>query len=189
MRAIISFLVLTTAACDMLNGSFCENPDFEAAGIKICTDDPVDPEEVKTIVRIMEEKVREVYPQVPSDTFGDYKRNNIRVQFVNASLGRDCEELGDGVHQCESPIGGSMIQGFNIYRIYIRYHKCLASTSLDHELLHVLEYLYLDGPQGKDDHSTPFMFIQDAKEQGILIQDTIELKIYADMKPLLDSCQ
>lgn len=187
MKAIIPFLLL--ASC---GEPFCENPDFEVAGLKICTDDPVDPEEIEIVVRVTEEKTKKIYSYspIPSNTFEDYRRSDIRIQFINEALVADCKKLEGGMYRCEKSVSGMMMtQGSDMYRVYVRYIKCLANTSLSHEMLHVLEDLYLGGPQGENGHSAPYMFQQDAKKQGILIQDTIELKIYEETKPLLKSCQ
>ena len=97
MRALISFLFLTVSC----GGDFCEEPDFEVAGLKICTDSPVDPEEVEIVVEIVERRVREVYPQVPTNTAEGYKRNDIRVQFIDSDLSTECEELSGGIYQCK----------------------------------------------------------------------------------------
>lgn len=182
---LIPFLLIIVSC----RGDFCEDPDFEAAGLKICTDgNPIDPEEVEIIAKTVEQKIQEVYSQVPSNTFEDYKRNDIRVQFIDEILAINCEELEADIYKCEDSIGGAIVENFNIYKIYVRYTRCLANTSLDHELLHALEYFYLDGPQGEDGHSAPFMFKIDAKRQGILDQDTIEQKIYNEVRFTLPSC-
>lgn len=187
LKTFIPLFLIVTVSCA---GDFCEDPDFEAAGLKICTDSYVDPEEIAIVAKIVEQKVREVYPQVPTHTFRDYKRNDIRVQFVDEFLAIGCDSVGDGVYTCETIAGGVTTEtAFNIYKIRIYYNECLIRSSFDHELLHVIEFLYLDGPQGEEFHSRPYMFKLGAwKKQGIPIQDTIEQKIYEEARPILQSC-
>lgn len=191
MRTFILLLLISLlSACDVYDEEgFCQNPSFEIAGLKVCTEHSVDSKEIEIVARIVEQKVREIYPQVSPSTFDDYQRNDIRIQFIDGALLLGCKEIESGIYVCEKNIGGLTQGSFDIYKIYIRHHDCLAGTSLVHELLHVIEYFYLDGPQGEDQHSRPYLFHQDAKEQGISVEDTVEQKIYNAVEPLLQSCR
>jgi hypothetical protein len=165
---------------------FCPVPDFTVAGLDICTNGlEISPQEIETITELAERHTNFYYPEVVNvvDRFEEW--GSLKVEFIDSDLSVDCEHIGDTVYKCKHHIGGATA---SFRRIYIEYYECLAHTSLDHELLHVIDYLYLNGPRGNTGHATEHLFTQ-AVEDFIDKKEAVEYKIYLEARSILPSCQ
>jgi len=144
MKYFTIFLLLFVASCGK-DEARCTSEWFEAAGLKICDNDlGVSSDEVELAVDILENdltsRVRYVYVTELKKTF---EEEGIEVIFTDKGIGVDCEEVDEWgeIYYCEASVHGVNIDHV---RNYVVYHDCLAWTALVHELLHSIEYFYID---------------------------------------------
>lgn len=178
MKLWLILLVTLFTSCSY--SSTCENPDFITSGLQICSEGFTSPEDIDTAVRVTEEIVQEIYPEV-INIVETFDREEVNISFIDEDLSVRCEEIKRDVYRCDNNIGGVTL---NSKHIYIRYDPCLSSTSFHHELLHVIEYYYLGGSQEEKDHSTPYFFKQDAVNQGKDYRAMIEWKITEELQSI-----
>ena len=157
------------------------NSKFTAGGLKVCSEKSLSASEVEFAVETVEIQTAERYPEVIGlkETLANYKVN---VYFIDDPLAMECEELEHGIYRCDESIGGVNVDGD---LIYIRYHPCLAFTSLGHEALHSIEKYYLSGKM-IEDHKTPWLFEQ-AAELGHY-PDTVEYQVFVEIFNNVASC-
>lgn len=174
-RLLSLFLLIFLASCG--KSYDCDSPDFHTAGLDVCAKGlSVVPEHVELAVQFVEQRTQEVYPEVV-ETAKKYNNKGVLVVFLDSDLSVECEEIENGIYKCKQHIGGANTNWGR--KMFVKYHKCLAFTSLPHELLHSIEEFYLGGYS--KDHETPEMFVQDAENQGIEYQETIEWKAENDL--------
>jgi len=159
---------------------------YHTSGMDVCYDIEVKPEEVDLGVQIVEEYVRSIYPEV-TNFAQKMERKNVSIYFIDGDLVNDCEKVENNAQVCID-IGGITFIYYaqNVISIYVEkrdYQRCLGETSFGHELLHVVEHLYLDVGIGEiNDHTLPYFFIQDAERQGINPALTLEFLIDSDLQ-------
>jgi hypothetical protein len=181
MNKALFVLLLTTTSCGYADIKCRE--EFYAAGIGICSEKPLDRQEIEYSVGVLEEKVAEVYPQV-SNLPAMFDKHWVNVFFVNDLLAAECEEIDDGISRCEDFIGG--VNTDNGITIYVAYYPCLADTSFSHELMHSIETFYLKGVD-KIGHGPPQFYMQDYDTlQGK--RNTVEFKTDYTIFMNVNSC-
>jgi hypothetical protein len=146
----------------------------------VCTEEgEILTEEVERLVQIVEEEVQVHYDEVV-DLAEKMDKRDVKVYFVDGSLARDCKEIKRDIFECSSPdISGVYLYPEDV--IYAEYEDCLAWSSLVHEILHFIEFRYLN-IRGED-HSTEHMF---RKEYGV---ESIEWKTKIRAAPEFPRCQ
>lgn len=132
---------------------------FEAGGVTVCTLSEVSPEEVAETVQEVSFQASAYYPEAMmlEQTLASV---DVWVYILDVGvLAENCRETGfDDLYTCEKALGG---QNRNGVTIIVKYHPCLAWTSLAHELLHSFEMLILQVPDEQAlNHSTPHLFGQ-----------------------------
>jgi len=153
----------------------------DVAGLTICSDGKVDPDEIRYAVQVIEQQTAIRYPEV-NNLAELLKEKKVSVYFIDEALAVNCEPVENGVYRCDKDIGGANVDG---HRIYVRYNSCLAFTSLGHEILHSIEKYYLNIPDDVD-HTVPWLFeIGNPGHQT----ETVEYKIFLDLYFNVASCQ
>lgn len=154
--------------------------EFTAGGLKVCSEADVSADEIERSVQIVEEQVKERYPEV-SNLKDKLKNKKVHIYFIDDPLSMECSEIEHGIFRCDKHISGVNVDGDVIY---VQYYKCLAYTSMGHEILHSIEKYYLgDIPHG--DHATPWLFEQADWDH---YTETVEYQIFVEQFLNLDSC-
>lgn len=202
MRFILPILLIwwtaiafSCSSCGKQDKGDCE-VQYHTSGMDVCFDIDVQPEEVDEVVSAVEFYTQAVVPEVVN--FADrMEKKDLSVYFIDENLVNGCEVVENNIEACED-IGGVTIVYYptDIIRIYVErreHQKCLAYSSFAHELLHVIEHLYLGKHTVKsisdNSHDTPFFFAQDAKRQGIKMEQTLEYIINTDLWASSDYCR
>ena len=179
-KLFLALAAITALSCGDDKAEIKCMDEFSAGGLKVCSEGPLSAEEIEYTVRVVEEKTAERYSQV-SNLKEKLKNHKVHIYFIDDPLSMECKELEHGIFRCEKHISGVNVNGDVIY---VKYHKCLAYTSVGHEILHSIERYYLgDIPHG--DHATPWLFEQADWEH---YTETVEYKIFVEQFLNLDSC-
>jgi len=184
-RLLLLIFVLPACGNQIVTQGVClrESNWFQAGGLNICSEvlGGVSGEEVETLIEIVETETKQYYPGV-DNLPKKFKDKGIDVLFIDDHLAQDCEEIELGIYRCENTLGGATIDDGSV-RIYLVYRECLAYSALDHEVLHLIEKLYLGGSPG--DHSTPSLFIETTEPS----RDAVEYMVFNEAIDTLESCQ
>ncbi|MHA2280177.1 MAG: hypothetical protein ACXAC5_04805 [Promethearchaeota archaeon] len=182
MKQLVIGLLLITASCK--GEAECSSDWFKAAGLEICDNDlGVSSDEVEYAVDVLENNTssRSRY----SDVTGlkkTFKDNQIEVIFTDQGIATGCEQVdgwGD-IYYCDRFTIGVNLDGV---RIYVKYNDCLSRTAFIHELLHSIEYFYLN-VEDKNAHNTPEFFVKVGQESG----NTIESSVNRILENTLERC-
>jgi hypothetical protein len=165
----------------------CESGEtYKISGLNIC-DNGFDilPEDIEHTVSVLEQETNIRYPEI-SNLKRIFNNNNVTVTFTDAALATNCQQIegtNNRVYACERSLGGFNENGNTLY---VRYNDCLAYSSLSHELLHSIEFYYLDIKNGAN-HDTPFFFI---RRDGVVEEnlETIEFKTTSILVRTLEKC-
>lgn len=154
---------------------------FNAGGIFICSEGKLDANEIEYAVQVVEGETSLVYPEVVS-LEKTLKDNEVAAYFIDENLALNCELIEHDVYRCEDYLNGVNYGGNHLY---VRYHSCLAMTSLGHELLHSIEAYYLNRFD-ETGHLTPGLFWQSVPgDPG----NAVENKIFRELFYNLASCE
>lgn len=148
--------------------SSCQPQEFsyEEGGLLINTPHTIQSGIVEDIVQIVEEEVSIRYSQV-TNLKETLENNLVIVDITDDHIFLNCSRYQENVFTCND-----MAQGINIggTKILIEHDPCLGYSSLPHELLHSIEFLYNIGTFNNIlYHTNPYMF-------GFT-PDTIEFKV------------
>ena len=146
------------------------------SGITICSEGEIFFEDVDTAIPLIENRLREVYPNV-TNLANRFAKHGIWMGLIDDKLATECQEIEAGIYRCEDYIGGVATDEGK--KLYVQYRKCLAHTAFAHELLHSVEYIYFGESEG--DHDAWKMFSQSAEDQGLKYWETIEYKSEVDI--------
>lgn len=167
----------------------CQPSDLKFGGLCIQKGFDIQEEDINRVVSVTELETQRYYSEV-INTVDRFKKEKIRVEFIDGNLAVDCEKYEKGVYECEDYILGV---NYDAHMIYVSYDSCLGNTALAHELLHSIEHFYLDVAFDKDesnDHSTPWLFVQSLDiMDNIDILDIVEIRIFVELICTLDKCQ
>jgi hypothetical protein len=187
MKQLMIVLLLTVASCG--RGEVpCNSGWFDAAGLRICDNDlGVSSDEIELAIDILEEDLtsRTRYTNIV-DLRGTFKDNDIEVIFTDKDIGVNCErvdEWGD-VYYCERAVSGVNLDHV---RNYVIFDECLGRTSFIHELLHSIEYFYLDIEDGSE-HDTPEFYIL-LKDTPEVRANTVESSTNRKIRNRLERCE
>jgi len=185
MRLTVFLLGIALFCCACEPTDKCLEPEVYAAGMCILSEYTVNVDEIEYTVDLLEKEVRaKGYDEV--EDFAKYLDiNDTHVEFIDDFLSMGCEYYENDVYKCDMHISGVNYGGTDIY---VQYHKCLGITAFAHELLHSIEWFYLNGMVGE--HMTPWFY----EEYGIAANDpeiwmnTIEVRMWRFLICELDSC-
>lgn len=155
-------LIIFLAACG--TEPVCEEPTFTAAGLAFCVEEglDVDPAEVEHLAALLEEKVNELHPEISglSEVFAD---NEVTVNIQNGDVGLNCVEISEGISKCDKVTGGATAKSEKSQsgmQIFVSFDPCLNESALIHELLHIIQILFIATPPPDDTHNVPGFFYE-----------------------------
>ncbi len=160
---------------------------FEAGGLSVCSLEPIDPAEVEELILVLQEELLVRFPNAEgvADMLQD---EGVTATFLKVGgLAQNCHETGyDNLYACDKLISGQNRDGVEIIATY---RKCLADTSLAHEILHSVQFFILESSEDEMmNHSTPWLFAEWGWDHG-QTWNTVDDMIWLRLRDTLPSCQ
>lgn len=177
---ILSILFLFSIGCNK-EDYYCNDGSIVSGLCVVDNDLNISSDIIEFTVEELEKELKVYYPEI-NNLPDAFKNLTARVSFLDEDLYVNCKEQSLYLYKCDDVVGVA----FNHYDVYVEYHECILYSVMAHELLHLVEYYYLDVMDGND-HSTPDFFISNYTDTG-LAKETVEHKVSDTLLHLLESC-